>query len=179
METTNSNKLVLGFLGVLLATKALGVFSSAIFAPHLPLKAGYELPAAAEAAGPAAGGPAAPEEPLPALLAKADPAKGLADTKPCQACHSFDKGGPAKVGPPLYGVVGRPVASVPGFGYSDDIKKMGGNWTYESIFGFVKAPKAMIAGTKMSYPGEPDSHKRADILAYLQTLSDAPVAFPK
>ena len=179
METTNANKLAMGVLGVLLATKALGVFTSAVFAPHVALKPGYELPAGAEAGAPAAGGPAAAEEPLPALLAKADPAKGQADTKPCLACHSFDKGGVAKVGPPLYGIVGRPVASVAGFGYSDEIKKMGGAWTYESIFGFVKAPKAMIAGTKMTYPGEPDPHKRADILAYLQTLSDAPVPFPK
>src|ERR1700690_1851807 len=98
---------------------ALGIFSNAIFAPGKMIKAGYELPGAQEAAAAPPPANAAPEEPLPALLAKADPAKGTADVKPCQACHSFDKGGPAKVGPPLYGIVGRPVASVAGFGYSD------------------------------------------------------------
>ena len=126
METTNSNKLALAVLGTLLATMALGVFTSAVFSPHKAVKAGYELPAVQEAAA-AAPAAAAPDDPLPELLAKADPAKGANDTKPCQACHSFDKGGPAKVGPPLYGVVGRPVASVAGFAYSDVLKAAGGD----------------------------------------------------
>ena len=178
METTNSNKLALAVLSTLLATMALGIFTNAVFAPMKAVKPGYALPGAQEAAAPAPVN-AAPEEPLPALLAKADAAKGAADTKPCQACHSFEKSGPAKVGPPLYGVAGRPVASIAGFGYSDTLKKMGGDWTYEELFDFIKNPKGMEPGTKMSFPGEPDPHKRADILAYLQTLSDNPVPFPK
>ena len=177
METTNSNKLALAVLGTLLLTMALGIFTNAIFTPHKAVKPGFDLPGQ-EVAAAAAPAPT-PDEPLPGLLAKADATKGAADTKPCQACHNFDKGGAAKVGPPLYGVVGRAVASVPGFAYSDDLKKMGGNWTYENIFAFIKAPKAMAPSTKMSFPGEPSAQKRADILAYLQTLSDSPVPFPK
>lgn len=178
METTNSNKVALALLGTLLATMALGIFTSAIFAPHKAIKPGYDLPAAQEAAAPAPAN-AAPEEPLPALLAKADPKKGESDTRACQACHNFEKGAGPKVGPPLYGVVGRPVASIAGFAYSDTLKKMGGDWSYDKIFDFIKNPKAMEPGTKMTFPGEPDAHKRADILAYLQTLSDSPVPFPK
>jgi cytochrome c len=178
METTNSNKLALAVLGTLLATMALGIFTNAIFAPHRAIKAGYELPGAQEAAAPAPAN-AAPEEPLPALLAKADPAKGASDTKACQACHNFDKGGPAKVGPPLYGVVGRPIASIAGFAYSDTLKGEHGDWSYDKIFNFIKNPKVAEPGTKMSYPGEPDAKKRADILAYLKTLSDNPVPFPQ
>lgn len=178
METTNSNKLALAVLGTLLGTMALGIFTNAVFAPHKAMKPGYALPAAEEAAAPAAvKGP--PEEPLPALLAKADPAKGATDTKPCQVCHNFEKGAGAKVGPPLYGVVGRPVASIAGFNYSDTLKKMGGNWTYEELFQFLKSPKEMEPGTKMTFPGDPDAHMRADILAYLRTLSDTPVPFPQ
>ena len=190
MDTTNSTtitvdylpnrlKVLLAIMPALLGTMALYLFSIAIFSQNPPAKPGYDLPAGAEAAAAAPKTAGAPEEPLPALLAKADPVKGQGDTKPCQACHSFDKGGVAKVGPPLWGVVGRPVASIAGFGYSDDLKKMGGNWSYESIFAFINDPKKMEPGTKMSFPGEHDAQKRADILAYLQTLSDSPVAFPK
>ena len=122
---------------------------------------------------------AAAEEPLPDLLAKADAKKGEADAKACLACHSFDKGGPVKVGPPLYGVVGRNVASIPGYAYSDSIKAIGGDWTYDELFKWLTNPKMLASGTKMSFAGESDAHRRADILAYLQTLSDSPVPFPK
>jgi len=179
METTNSNKLALAVLSTLLATMALGVFTNAVFSPHKMVKAGYELPAAEEGASAAPPAAAPPDDPLPELLAKADPAKGANDIKPCQACHSFDKGGPAKVGPPLYGVVGRHVASVAGFAYSDALKAAGGDWAYDKIFAFIKSPRTAAPGTKMTFPGVPDQQKRADILAYLQTLSDNPVPFPK
>jgi cytochrome c len=178
METTTSNKIALAVLGAFLLTMALGIFSNAVFAPRHDAKPGWDLPAPKEVAS-----AAAPQEqkdpPLPPLLAKADPKKGENDTKPCQACHNFEKGAKPKVGPPLWGVVGRPVASVPGFDYSDELKKMGGDWTYDRLFDFIKGPQAMEPGTKMTFPGEKDAQHRADILAYLQTLSDKPVPFPK
>ena len=178
MQTTNTNKIAMSLLMVLLLTKALGVFSSGIYAPSSGTKDGYPLPGGAESA--AAKPPEAPKEtPLPALLAKADATKGAADVKVCQSCHSFEKGGVAKVGPPLWGVVGRPKGSIAGFGYSDGMKAKGGSWTYEDINTFITKPSAYVSGTKMTYPGESDAAKRADILAYLQTVSDAPVPFPK
>src|SRR5579864_3628096 len=171
METTTSNKIALAVLGSLLLTMALGIFTNAVFAPHWAKKPGWDLPALKEGASNAAPAQAQQDPPLPPLLAKADPKKGENDTKPCQACHDFSKDGKAKVGPPLYGVVGRKVASVPGFGYSDVLKGMGGEWTYDELFKFIKGPQAMEPGTKMTFPGEPSPEKRADILAYLQTLS--------
>jgi cytochrome c len=178
METTTSNKIALAALGALLLTMALGIFSNAVFAPHQPLKAGWDLPAPKETAVASAAAPEA-DPPLPPLLAKADVKKGENDTKPCQACHDFAKDGKAKVGPPLWGVVGRNVASIPGFSYSDTLKKMGGQWTYDELFQFIKGPQAMEPGTKMTFPGDKSPEQRADILAYLQTLSDSPVPFPK
>ncbi len=97
----------------------------------------------------------------------------------CLTCHNFEKGGGAKIGPPLWGVVGRPVASVAGFDYSDSLKKLGGDWSYEKLAHWIADPKAMAAGTKMAFAGERSPEKDADILAYLQTLSDLPVPFPK
>lgn len=177
ITTTDGNKTAMTILAVLLGTMGLGVFTNAVYAPEKPAKPGYALPAG-EAAG-AKTETAVKEEPLPVLLAKADPKKGEAATKVCQSCHSFAKDGVAKVGPPLWGVIGRPKASVAGFAYSDGLKAKGGEWTYEDIYKFLTKPSAYASGTKMTYPGEPDPQKRADIEAYLQTDADAPVPFPK
>jgi cytochrome c len=176
LQTTDANKTAMALLMVLLLTKGLGVLTSALYAPSHPLKPGYDLPGAQE---PKAAVAAAPEVPLPVMMAKADVDKGKADTKVCQSCHSFEKGGVAKVGPPLYGVVGRPKASVPGFAYSDALKAKGGDWTYEDIFQFITKPSAFAPGTKMTYPGEPDPFRRADILDYLRTDADTPMDMPK
>jgi cytochrome c len=180
MDSFEFNKIAGAVLGTLLFTFGIGIFSGAIFSQEKPEKPGYDLPAASDNAAPGADAKdAAPALPLPELLAKADPKKGEALTKACQACHNFEKGGAAKVGPPLYGVVGRAVASIPGFAYSDAMKAKGGDWTYENINTFITSPRAYISGTKMGYGGEKDAGRRADILAYLRTLSDSPVDFPK
>jgi len=179
METTNGNKVALAVLGALLGTMVLGVFSNAVFYRERPAKPGFALPSIDASAPATAAAPAEPVTPLPVLLAKADPAKGETDTKACQACHSFEKGGTAKVGPPLWGVVGRPVASIAGFAYSDALKAMGGDWTYDKLNEWITKPSAMASGTKMAFPGDAQPGMRADILAYLQKQSDSPVPFPQ
>ncbi|MGH6817527.1 MAG: c-type cytochrome [Methylovirgula sp.] len=176
MSTFEFNKIAGAVLGSLLFIQAVALISDAIFA-HKPGKPGYNLPAATEATSPEA--KSAPELPLPQLLAKADPKKGEEYTKPCQACHNFEKGAGVKIGPPLWGVVGRPRASVPGFDYSAAMKAKGGTWTFDEIFKFIKDPQSYIPGTKMTFAGEPDPQKRADIIAYLRTLSDHPLPLPK
>ncbi|MCW5771762.1 MAG: c-type cytochrome [Rhodospirillaceae bacterium] len=118
-----------------------------------------------------------PEKPLPELLAAADPKQGERRAAACTACHSFVKGGPNKVGPNLWGVVGRKKGSHEGFAYSDAIKNAKGNWTYEDIFHFVGDPAKVYPGTKMAFRMA-NAAQRADVLAYLRTLSDSPVPFP-
>ena len=179
MEYAPRNTVALVVLGSILFWILLVAFSNLVFAPVRPKVPGFALPAGAEATAEAPAAPAAPETPLPVLLAKADAGKGKDDAKACVTCHSFEKGGVAKIGPPLWSVVGRPIASYTGFAYSDSLKGAGGDWTYEKLDHWIANPKGMAAGTKMAYPGEKDPRKVADILAYLQTLSDSPVPFPK
>ena len=145
-----------------------------------PAAAAPAAPAPAAAATPAAAAAPAPsEQSLPALLAHANADKGKQDARICGACHNFEKGQGPKVGPDLWDVVGRKIASNPGFAYSDSLKGVSGDWTYEELNKWITDPKALASGTKMIFPGEKNTEKRADILAYLQTLSDKPVPFPK
>ncbi|HXV25746.1 MAG TPA: cytochrome c family protein [Alphaproteobacteria bacterium] len=129
------------------------------------------------AEAPAGGGvepAAATLEPILPLLAAADAQAGQTVAKKCTACHSFEKGGPAKVGPNLYDIVGAPRAAKEGFAYSQAIRDMGGDWTYEELNKFIAAPRAYIPGTKMSFGGIKNTKDRADLVAYLRTLADAP-----
>lgn len=177
MDSFELNKIAGAVLGTLLFLMGLGIFSDAIFHTGIPAKPGYDLPVAEEAsAGGAAA--AAPAVPLPELLAKADPKRGETLVKPCAACHAFDQSGANKVGPGLYEVVNRPIASHAGFAYSDSLKSKGGNWTYDNLDHFIAAPKGFASGTKMAYGGEKDPARRADILAYLRSLAPTPAPLP-
>jgi cytochrome c len=178
MDSFEFNKIAGGFLGTLLFVMALGVFSDAVFSHPKLAKPGYDLPAAEEASLEAGAAPAA-VAPLPERLAKADPKKGEASAKACTACHNFEKGGGPKIGPPLYGVVDRQRASIPGFAYSDAMKSKPGNWSFDELDKFIANPKGDIAGTKMAYAGEKDPQKRADIVDYLNSLSDSPKPLPQ
>jgi cytochrome c len=179
MDHVYVNRFSLAALGSVLFVMLLVAFSNLALSPQNPRVPGFALPTSGAAPTTAAAPAAAPEEPLPALLAKADAKKGEQDAKICQTCHNFDKGGAAKVGPDLWDVVGRKIASAPGFAYSDSLKGMSGDWSYEELNKWIGDPKAMASGTKMTFPGEKAPQRRADILAYLQTLSDKPVPFPK
>ena len=174
------NKLAGAALGTLLFTMALGIVSDGIYSPGALSKPGYDLPAAAEAPAAATTADSAVQSaPLPILLAKADAKKGEASAKACTACHVFEKGGAAKVGPPLWNVVGRAKGSVAGFAYSEAMKQKGGEWTFDDLGRFIANPKGYVAGTKMAYAGEKDPSKEADIIAYLRTLSDSPLPLPQ
>lgn len=168
---------VLGALfGAILFALFLGLFSNALVQGKPANPPGFDLPSGAEPAKAAA--PAAVVVPLSELLAKADADKGKTLFKVCATCHSFEKGAAAKVGPDLWGVVGRAKGSAEGFGYSDAMKGKGGAWTFEDLNAFITSPKTFVPGTKMGFGGEPDAGKRADIIAYLRTLSDSPVPLP-
>jgi cytochrome c len=124
----------------------------------------------ADAAKPAAE-EAPASQPLPVLLANASAEAGAAQIKKCTACHGFEQGGANKVGPNLHGIVGNPVASHEGFAYSEALKQFGGVWDYERLDCFLKNPKACVAGTKMAFAGIKKDGERADVIAYLRSVS--------
>jgi cytochrome c len=129
--------------------------------------------------GEAAGGAAAGGSEVVALLATADPKQGEADAGLCKVCHKFEKGGAALVGPDLYGVVGRKIASVEGFNYTPALKAHEGVWTYENLDPWLKNPQAFAPGTMMAFPGVADAKKRANIIAFLRMNADTPAPLPE
>lgn len=182
MDSFELNKIIGAILGTLLFVMGVGFLAEGIYSPIEDRGPGLSLPEAtvADAHGGAAE-PAAPVVPLGVLLAKADVAAGQASVKKCSSCHNFGDGQGNKTGPLLYGVVGRVEGSHEGFTYSAGMeahKANGDTWTYENLDAFLTSPKTYTPGTKMSFAGVKDPAERANILAYLQTLSPTPVPFP-
>jgi cytochrome c len=179
MDSFEFNKIAGAVLATLLFVVALNITAEAIFTPAKPAKPGYEIAVAPPPAAPS-GQPAAPQtqEPIEKLLASAEVGRGEIVAKQCMACHNFQNGGPNAIGPNLYGVVGRPRASAPGFNYSDAMKAKGGDWTIEDLNKFLTKPQDFVPGTKMTFPGVPRDTQRADLLAYLNSLSDNPKPLP-
>jgi cytochrome c len=109
------------------------------------------------------------------LLAAADPAAGKAKTTQCAACHTFDKGGPNRIGPNLYGIVGDQIAhDRGGFAFSQALTAKGGTWTIDNLNAWLWKPQNFAKGTKMTFVGLPKPQDRANVIAYLNTLSDSP-----
>jgi cytochrome c len=181
MDSFELNKILGAVLFTCLVTLALNITAGAMFSPGKLAKPGYEIavpePAAQGAA--AEGGAPAQDQPIETLLASADPKRGESAAKKCLTCHTFGKGEPNKVGPNLWGVIGRDRASHPGFNYSAAMKGKPGKWTIDDINHFVTNPKGFVPGTSMSFAGVPRATERADILAYLNTVSDNPAPLPK
>jgi cytochrome c len=113
------------------------------------------------------------------LLATASAERGAQVAKQCQACHNFEEGQGPKVGPDLYGVVGRKIASAPGFNYSAALKSKNGTWDFNALNAWLSKPTAYAPGTAMTFAGLSNDKQRADVIAYLDTLSKNPVPLPK
>jgi cytochrome c len=179
MDSFELNKILGAILGTCLGLLTINIAAGAIFAPVKPAKPGYEIAVPEQKPGGGAAPAQEQQQPIEQLLANADPGRGENSAKKCAACHTFNKGGRPLVGPNLWGVVGRPKASEAGFNYSAAEKAMGGNWTIDDLNKFISNPKGYIPGTNMTFAGIPRGTERADIIAYLNTLSDNPAPLPK
>jgi cytochrome c len=176
MDSFEINKILGALLGTCLFLLAVHIASGAVFTPPVPAKPGYEI-AVKEEAGQQAAAKLA-EQPIENLLASASVEHGAQVAKQCTICHNFQEGQGPKVGPDLYGVVGRPVASVPGFNYSAALKAMGGTWTFDALNKWLLDPRADAPGTAMTFAGLSNEKQRADVIAYLNTLSKTPQPLP-
>jgi cytochrome c len=133
---------------------------------------------------PPAGTPPRPPAPFNAravlrLLAKANPEDGARAFRMCSACHAEEKGAPARLGPNLWGVVGRRMADDRAFAYSVALKAKGGTWGYAELVAYLHNPRGLVPGTSMAFAGIQDELRMANLIAYMRTLSDDPMPLPK
>ena len=185
MNSYEFNKIAGATLTALLVTTVIGFIGNGLIHP-VKLEKPVVVVEGVQNEGATAAAPAKPEEipPVGPLLAKADPAAGKATFKVCQTCHTDEKGGPNRIGPNLWGVVGRKKASEPGFSYSEAMKKFAAGskspvWTFEEINDFIIHPQQTVPGTKMTFVGLKKADERANVIAYLRTQSDSPVPLPQ
>ncbi len=115
---------------------------------------------------------AASSETLRERLSAASAEAGAEAFEICGACHAVERDGETLIGPGLWGIVGKPVASEPGFDYSDALLAFGGTWTLERLEKLIENPNAVVPGNTMGFYGVRNAKERADILAYLLTLRD-------
>ena len=177
MDSFELNKILGAILGTCLVLLVTNFTADALFAPATPEKPGFAI-AVKETEG-GAKEAAAPAEPIEKLLQTASVEKGEAAAKVCQACHTFDKDGPNRVGPNLYNIVGdKKGEGRNGFNFSAAIKAKGGTWSFDDLNQFLSNPRSFIPGTAMGFAGIQRESQRADLIAYLRSLSDQPVPLP-
>ena len=123
-------------------------------------------------------GAAEAEKPIEFYLASADPAKGQQTFNKCAACHNAEKGGANQLGPNLWGVLGEPIGQGRGFAFSDALAKVGGTWNWDNLSKWLTSPKAFAPGTKMTFAGLGNPQDRANVIAFLNQHSDAPMPLP-
>ena len=183
MDSFEFNKVLGALLGTVFVVFTIGIVSDSIFAAPVPEKEGFAIVAAEPEEGGAGGAEAATEEPIGVLLASADPDAGAAVFKKCAACHTVENGGANKVGPNLWDIVNRPIASHEGFSYSAAMKEFaqGGSvvWDYDHLSDFLHSPKGLVKGTAMGFAGVKKPDERANLIAYLRTLADTPAPLPE
>tara|TARA_B100000963_G_scaffold359493_1_gene386974 strand:- start:1283 stop:1828 length:546 start_codon:yes stop_codon:yes gene_type:complete len=115
---------------------------------------------------------------ISALMAMADINHGEKVFKKCSACHSIQAGGGNNIGPALYNVVGRKIASVEDYKYSKALTNYKKNWSFEELNGFLIKPQKWIKGTKMAYAGLRKEKDRASVILFLNKYSDSPLPLP-
>ncbi len=176
------NKVAGALLAIFLVVLGLSTLAESLFHTEGPETPAYPVDLAALQ-------PAAPEEEedtgppdFGVLLAGADISAGERVARRCASCHTFEEGGADGTGPHLWGVIGRDVAEVDGFNYSQAMREYaegGTEWMYQNMYSYLESPRNYVPGTAMSFAGLRDQTDRINIIAYMRSLSNNPEPLPE
>jgi len=179
MDSFEFNKIAAAILIALLTVKGADLVSRHLIHPEMLKEPAYKIEGVSVMAQ--AGGTSTEKKgpaPIEPLLAAANVEKGAEVFKKCTSCHTIDKGGPNRVGPNLYSVVGAEKGKGRDYSFSSAMASKGGNWTYDDLNVYLYSPRDFVPGTKMSFAGVKDDNDRAALIAYLRMQSDSPLPLP-
>ncbi len=181
MDSFEINKIVASILLIALLFIGIGKISDLVFHIDKPETPGYKVEVAEKSATlqiSETKTETSEEVDISSLLALGDIKHGEKVFKKCTACHVIEKGGANKIGPALYGVLGRKVAAIGDYKYSQALEDYGKLWTFEEMNGYLRKPQSWIKGTKMSFAGLRKEKDRASVILYLNKYSDSPLQLP-
>lgn len=180
MSDLENNKICASILVAGILALVTGFAADGLYRPEKHLeKRGFEVEGASDEAASGAVADTGPVDIL-TFMAAANPAEGEKSAKKCVSCHTFEKGGADKQGPNLWNILGGPVAHSASFGYSPAMLEHKGKhkWGFQELSDFLTNPKKYVTGTRMGFAGIKKPEERANLLAYLRTLSDSPIPVP-
>jgi len=172
------NKIIVSIVFAIILVLGINKVTDVIFYVEKPEKSAYQVASVTTAASTTSaetGSTNSEEGNIMALFASASAAEGAKVFKKCAACHSVKEGGANKIGPALWGVLGRTAGSVPGYKYSKAMAAHGKNWSFEEMNGFLIKPKDWIKGTKMSFVGLKNAKDRAAVILYMNENTNSPL----
>jgi len=172
------NKIIVSIVFAIILVLGINKVTDVIFYVEKPEKSAYQVASVTTVASTTSaetGSTNSEEGNIMALFASASAAEGAKVFKKCAACHSIKEGGANKIGPALWGVLGRTAGSVPGYKYSKAMAAHGKNWSFEEMNGFLIKPKDWIKGTKMSFVGLKNAKDRAAVILYMNENTNSPL----
>ena len=172
------NKIIVSIVFAIILVLGINKITDVIFYVEKPEKSAYQVTSLTTVANTTSGetsSASSESENIMALFASTSAAEGAKVFKKCAACHSINEGGSNKIGPALWGVLGRPAGSVPGYKYSKAMAAHGKNWSFEEMNGFLIKPKDWIKGTKMSFAGLKKPEESAAVILYMNENSSSPL----
>ena len=172
------NKIIVSILLALILILGINKIADTIYYVNKPEKSAYQVAGITTAASNKNSETSSQGEStqdIMALFASTSSADGKKIFKKCAACHSISEGGKNKIGPTLWGVLGRPAGSVADYKYSKAMAAYGKNWSFEEMNGFLIKPKDWIKGTKMSFAGLKKAKDRAAVILYMNENTNSPL----
>jgi len=173
------NKIIVSIILAIVIVLGINKITDVIFYVEKPEKSVYQVANVTTVASTTSAETNSDSVNIMAMFASTNAEQGAKVFKKCAACHSIAEGGANKIGPALWGVLGRKAGSVAEYKYSKAMAAHGKVWSFEEMDGFLLKPKDWIKGTKMSFAGLKDPKERAAVILYMNENSNNPLPLPQ